>query len=51
MPFRKTEDENEAISAWQREASAAVVFASITIFLGCFLLWVHIIEVCNRHGC
>lgn len=48
MSFRKTSDENEAISAWQREASTAVVCASITIFLGVFLLWVRIIEVLNR---
>lgn len=50
MSFHKSRDENEAISAWQREASTAVVCAGITIFLGVFLLWVRIIETLNRQS-
>lgn len=48
MSFQRDERDNDAISTWQREASTAVVCASITIFLGVFLLWVRIIEVLSR---
>lgn len=48
MSFHRDARDNDAISAWQREASTAVVCASITIFLAVFLLWVRIIEVLNR---